>query len=281
MALAVVIAAIAVLVAFVQRPRNTSGNNSANTAYSITKEQLSKESIIRLTNDARALQGLAALNENDLLDAVAEGRARDLFSKQYFAHVSPTGEQASDIAQRVGYRYKIIAENLASGIFFRNQQIIDGWMQSPGHRRNILSDDVKDIGVSVLKGTLKGEDVWISVQVFGLQSPPVSEVRHSSPSQDLLREIETKKDEIARLGERVAKLRQELESESNSIELDRRIAGNDLERNRDLNARIIAYNEKSRWHNQSLAEMKAKETILNSMIEEYNKTSARGRGGTS
>ena len=58
---------------------------------------------------------------------------------------------------------------------------------------------------------------------------------------------------------------------SASIELERRLAGNDPKITYDLNERIRAYNEKSGRHNQSLAEMRAKETVLNSMAEEYNK----------
>ena len=84
-------------------------------------------------------------------------------------------------------------------------------------------------------------------------------------------QIEAKKAEIASLDERLTTLRQELNAESDSIELDRRIAGNDQKRGYDLNARIRAHNEKSGWYNQSLADMKAKEAVLNSMVEEYNK----------
>ncbi len=237
----------------------------------LLQEQLSKEAIIGLTNNARTLQGLSALNENPFLDAIAKARARDMLEKQYFAHVSPTGEQASDIAQKVGYSYKIIAENIASGLFFTNQKIIDGWMQSPGHRKNILSPEVKEMGASVVKGRMNGADTWVSVQIFGLQSPPVLEKSCVSPSQDLLKEMETKKAEILSLNERLTGLRQELDAEKDSIESERRLAGNDSKRNYDLNGKIMAYNEKSGWHNQSLAEMKAKETVLNSMVEEYNK----------
>jgi hypothetical protein len=185
--------------------------------------------------------------------------------------VSPTGEQASDIAQTVGYRYKIIAENIASGLFFTNQKVIDGWMQSPGHRKNILSPEVKEMGASIIKGRMNGADTWVSVQIFGLQSLPVAEKSCMPPSQELLKEIETKKAEIESLNERLTRLRQELDAEADSIEMDRRIAGSDPKRIYELNTDIRAHNEKSGWHNRSLAEMKAKETVLNSMVGEYNK----------
>jgi uncharacterized protein YkwD len=237
----------------------------------VFQEQLSREAIIGLTNNIRTLQGLSDLSENALLDAVAEARAKDLLEKQYFEHVSPTGEQASDVAQRIGYRYKVIAENLASGLFFTNQKVVDGWMQSPGHRRNILSPDVKDIGVSVIKGKLHGANTCISVQIFGLQSPSVSDKTCASPSPTLLAEIEAKTAEIKSLNERLNRLRQELDSENDSIALDRTAVGNDSGRNYELSVKIQTYNEKSSWHNQSLAEVKAKQAVLSSMLEEYKR----------
>jgi uncharacterized protein YkwD len=234
-------------------------------------ERLSKDAIISLTNDARVSQGLTALSENPLLDSIAEERARDMIEKQYFAHVSPTGEQATDLARKVGYPYKIIAENIASGSFFTNKALVDGWMQSPGHRRNILSSDVVEMGASIVRGKLKDEDTWVSVQIFGLQSPAVTERTCAVPSPELLRDIQTKKAEIAGLSERIARLKEDLDKEADAIELERRIAGNDRKRNDDLTVRIKGYNETSDWHNRSLAEMKAKQTLLSSMIDEYNR----------
>jgi len=235
------------------------------------QEVLSKEAVVSLTNNARALNGLGALSENQLLDAVAEERAKDILEKQYFAHISPTGEQASDVAQRVGYRYKMIAENLASGTFLTNQKLIDGWMQSPGHRKNILSPEVQEIGVAVMKGKLMGGDAWVSVQIFGLQSPPVSEKLCTPPPPQLLHDIEAKKAEVKILNDRLTRLREELDAEKGSIESDRMGVGSDAQRKSDLNARITAYNAKSAWHNQSLQEMRAKEGLVNSMVEEYNR----------
>jgi uncharacterized protein YkwD len=230
----------------------------------------SREAVVSLTNNVRVFNGLATLSENQFLNTIAEERAKDMLEKQYFDHISPTGEQASDLAQRVGYPYKVIAENIASGMFLTNQKIIDGWMQSPGHRKNILSPEVREIGVSVMKGRMSGQDTWVSVQIFGLQSPPVSTKLCTSPSQHLMNQIEGKRAELRGLNERLATLSRELEAEKTSIELDRMLAGKDSKRNHDLSVKIKTYNAKSNWHNESLAEIKAKEAVLNSMVEEYN-----------
>jgi len=182
---------------------------------SYSQETLNKTAVINLTNEAREANGLPALCENQLLNEVAEARAVDMLEKQYFAHVSPTGEQASDVAQRVGYHYKIIAENIASGTFLTNRKIVDGWMQSPGHRTNIVSPDVREIGVAVVKGQMKGSDAYVSVQIFGLESPPVSRKACTLPPAELYSEIETKKREINSLNETLNRVKGELESERN------------------------------------------------------------------
>ncbi|HBL22813.1 MAG: CAP domain-containing protein [Syntrophorhabdaceae bacterium] len=141
------------------------------------QEALTSAEVLRLTNVTRAENGVHELKESFLLNAIASERAKDMFEKQYFDHVSPTGEKASDIAQKVGYRYKRFGENIASGSFLNNREIINDWMQSPGHRKNLLSNQFEEIGVAVMKGRLEGGEGWIAVQVFGRQSPPVGEAR--------------------------------------------------------------------------------------------------------
>lgn len=130
---------------------------------------ITKEVIVGLTNEVRTANGLQELNESRLLNSAAEERARDMLQKAYFGHVSPTGQRASDVALRTGYEYRIIAENIAQGLFPTNQRLIDQWMQSPGHRRNILSPGIRDIGVAIAKGTLNGEMRLLVVQMFGLR----------------------------------------------------------------------------------------------------------------
>ncbi|MCK9228741.1 MAG: CAP domain-containing protein [Syntrophorhabdaceae bacterium] len=234
------------------------------------QEVLDQNTIINLTNKARALNGLSHLNENPLLNTIAEKRAEDMFEKQYFDHVSPFGEKASDIAQRVGYRYKTIGENIASGRFVTNQKVIDGWMQSPGHRKNILSTDVEDLGAAIIKGNMHGEETCIAVQIFGLQSREVYKPVCLAPSQTLFKEIEVRKAELGDLKDRLAKLKQELDNENASIEADRSLPSRSPSDTKNLNLRIRVYNEKSNLHNGYLADMKAKSVVLQSMIGEYN-----------
>jgi uncharacterized protein YkwD len=238
---------------------------------SVTRENLNKEAIIALTNNARAQNGLPPLTENQLLDAIARERAKDMLEKQYFAHVSPTGQQASDIAQSVGYHYKVIAENIGSGDFYTNQKIVDGWMQSPGHRNNILSAEVREIGAAVLQGKMKGTPMYISVQIFGLQSPPVAPNICVAPSENLMRDIEMKKAEMTSLQDQLNRLKNELDTELESIETDKQYTYGDNQKIEKLNERVNAFNEKSRWYNKLVEDAKAKSAVAESMINEYNR----------
>lgn len=239
--------------------------------YRPSQDVLTSDAIITLTNNARALNGLPALKTNLLLNAIAESRAKDMLEKQYFAHVSPVGQQASDIAQSVGYHYKIIAENIGSGNFYTNQKVVDGWMQSPGHRRNILSPEVEEIGAAVLKGRMNGMETYISVQIFGLQSPPVSQHICVAPSKSLLNDIELKRAEIAGLNDQLNRMKQELDAENESIETDRRYTYGDSQKIHSLNVKINAHNEKSRWYNRVVADAKVKSVVMESMFNEYNR----------
>lgn len=238
---------------------------------SIPRESLTRETVIALTNKARVENGIAPLTENQLLNRIAEARARDMLEKQYFAHVSPTGQQASDIAQAIGYRYKIIAENIGSGDFYSNQKIVDGWMQSPGHRANILSAEVQEIGAAVLKGEFKGAETYMAVQIFGLQSLPVTQKICVTPSEDLLHDIEVKKAELETLQEQLKRLNNEMDAEKESIETDQRYTYNDARKIQKLNERINAFNEKNRWYNRLVGEAKAKAAVMESMVNEYNR----------
>lgn len=102
-------------------------------------EELSRELIIKLTNAERENTGLTRPIENPVLDYIAEARARDIIETQFPSHVSPSGQAVSHVARRFGYPYTFLAENLASGIFGSNTNLIMYRMQSAEHRKNILS----------------------------------------------------------------------------------------------------------------------------------------------
>lgn len=135
--------------------------------------------IVTLTNVERStVAGLPPLKENALLDVAAEKKLKDMFAKQYFAHISPSGIGPGNLAEQAGYSYVVEGENLAEGDFLNAQNLLDAWMASPGHRANILNTRYTDIGVAVGEGMYQGQEVWMAVQEFGkpLSSCPTVDV---------------------------------------------------------------------------------------------------------
>lgn len=128
---------------------------------------LTRGGTISFTNQEREAQGLLPLNENPRLNQAAEVKLQDMFARQYFEHESPTGEGPSDLANQVGYKYVLVGENLALGNFKDDQTLVTAWMNSPGHRENILNRRYQEIGVAVGKGMFEGREVWLAVQEFG------------------------------------------------------------------------------------------------------------------
>ncbi len=90
-----------------------------------------------------------------------------MINKQYFAHVSPSGVDVATLAKNFGYQFIFLGENLALGDFRSSEEVMNGWMNSPGHRANILSKNFTEVGISALEGNYQGRIVWYAVQEFG------------------------------------------------------------------------------------------------------------------
>ena len=130
---------------------------------------LTKEKIIAYTNAQRYDNGnLFPLIENAVLSEAARAKAQDMFNKQYFEHISPSGVTPGDLVESFGYQYIVTGENLIMGNFSDEKELVQHWMDSPGHRENILNEKYKEIGVAIIKGNFEGKSVWIGVQEFGL-----------------------------------------------------------------------------------------------------------------
>jgi uncharacterized protein YkwD len=130
---------------------------------------LLQSKVILETNLQRQQNGnLPALTENIKLNESALAKARDMFLNQYFEHVSPSGVSPGQLVQIHGYDYITTGENLILGNFSSEKEVVQAWMDSPGHRANILNNRYTEIGVAIIKGIYKGENVWIGVQEFGL-----------------------------------------------------------------------------------------------------------------
>jgi uncharacterized protein YkwD len=105
-------------------------------------------SILEAMNRERAAHGLAPLRQCEALTAAAEDRVRDMMERHYFDHVSPDGTSPFACAERHGYDYTAIGENLAVG-YRSAASVVDGWMTSPGHRANLLGTRYDEVGLAI------------------------------------------------------------------------------------------------------------------------------------
>jgi len=168
---------------------------------------LEEEKIIYFTNFYREEEGLEKLKENEILNKAAKERLEDMFSKQYFEHISPEGIGAEKVVSNLGYQYIMVGENLALGNFKTEKELVDGWMGSPGHRENILNPRFKEIGVAARKDWFKGKKTFIAVQIF---ATPLSEC--PLPDENLRLEIEGKKKSFDSLQSKAEDLKNEIEN---------------------------------------------------------------------
>lgn len=105
--------------------------------------------IISLINAERQKNGLGAVKENTLLDQGAAIKAKDMADQNYFAHTNPQGKTDFGFFDQVGYKYLAAGSNLAEGDFGSSEGLVSAWMNSPGHRVNILADFGQEIGIGV------------------------------------------------------------------------------------------------------------------------------------
>ena len=168
---------------------------------------LLKSKIIEETNLQRKENNLPPLIENEQLSHASSAKASDMFLKQYFEHVSPSGADPGSLVKSFGYDYIITGENLILGNFKNEKEVVSNWMASLGHRANILNNRYTEIGVSIIKGTYEGETVWIGVQEFGL---PLSTC--SKPNEALKNNIEYNKNELDRLSLQIDEKKEEINS---------------------------------------------------------------------
>lgn len=139
-------------------------NYSAKITYSGTKKlpekpQLSKaqqeavttafeRQIFDLANSTRVQRGLPPLEWNEKAAAVARSHSKDMLHTNFFSHTSPNTGNMADRLQQAGIKYRTAGKNIAHG---QSDSINahEGWMNSPGHRQNILNEDFKTLGVGV------------------------------------------------------------------------------------------------------------------------------------
>lgn len=173
----------------------------------VSQGAINEKTIIDLTNVERVREGRSVLAWNDRLAKMAYAKAKDMLERQYFAHESPDGKNVVGLASDAGYMYRLVGENLAVGNFRTNEELIQGWMGSPGHKENILKEGYTQMGAAAIEGVFEGDRVWMAVQEFGTPMPVCD-----APDMQLKVRIDSMNSEIASLEESIDTARVAIES---------------------------------------------------------------------
>src|SRR5690606_7451058 len=107
-----------------------------------------EQQVVALVNEQRSAAGCGALASDSRLTAAARAHSADMAARGYFAHTTPEGVTFAERITSAGYRWSYAAENIARGQ--RDPQaVMWSWMNSDGHRRNILNCALRHIGVGL------------------------------------------------------------------------------------------------------------------------------------
>jgi uncharacterized protein YkwD len=127
------------------------GSSSPTTTNNDVGFSLFERQVFDLTNAERTKRGIAAFKLDDRLNRAAEAHSVDMATKNYFSHQGLDGSQPWDRMKAQGYNFSRAAENIAFGQPTA-KDVVTAWMNSAGHRRNILDPNLKDFGVGYFKG---------------------------------------------------------------------------------------------------------------------------------
>ena len=139
---------------------NTSNDNNTSNNGNTTTESFAsfQQEVLKLVNAERAKQGLKPLTLNTKLSNVATLKSQDMINKNYFSHTSPTYGSPFDMMKQFGITYRAAGENIAKGQK-SPQQVMNSWMNSSGHRANILNSNYTELGVGIAKSS-NGTIYW-------------------------------------------------------------------------------------------------------------------------
>ena len=127
--------------------------------------EITAENVLRLMNEYRAEEALPPLALERRLNAAADDRMRHMEEEGYWGHTSPDGMSPFTWVKVQAYQFRSAGENLANG-FETARLLVQSWMESPGHRANIMSRDFEDVGISIIDGSTQGPATGRSIVIL-------------------------------------------------------------------------------------------------------------------
>ena len=137
---------------------STGGSSNTTNKSGLTADELE---VFNLINEQRTKNGLSALKIDSEVQKVARIKAKDMVNNNYFSHTSPTYGSPFDMLNSFKVSYKTAGENIAGNS--SNSAAVTAWMNSSGHKANILNSSFNYTGIGVVKGSKYGK---IYVQMF-------------------------------------------------------------------------------------------------------------------
>jgi len=133
------------------------------------------------TNGQRSGNGVGGLQLNGQLNQAAQAKAEDMVARNYWSHTTPDGKEPWQFITSTGYSYQTVGENLAYG-FSNSTSTVTGWMNSPGHRANLLNANFQDVGFGIANSPdyLSNGQQTIVVAMYGKTAQPAA-VAASAP----------------------------------------------------------------------------------------------------
>ena len=140
---------------------STGTTDSTGSTGTVSTVNSMEKQVASLTNSERKAKGLSALTLDNQLSKLARLKAEEMAKKGYFSHTSPTYGSAFDMMNKYGVSYRTAGENIAKGQKTA-ESVMNGWMNSSGHRANILSSAYTNIGVGYAKDS-RGNTYWVQI----------------------------------------------------------------------------------------------------------------------
>src|SRR5215212_7780898 len=120
-------------------------------ALHVDSNEIDVATVVAVMNEYGTEQGLEPLSENARLMQAAQDRMRHMEELGYWSHSAPDGMSPFVWVMARDYAYSAAAENLAAG-FETAHLLVDSWMESPGHRANIMTPEFSDCGIAIIDG---------------------------------------------------------------------------------------------------------------------------------
>jgi len=142
---------------------------------------LNPADILSLVNLKRQESGITPLKPDDKLMVAAHAKAQDMVEKGYWAHYEKSGLKPWDFIEASGYNYQHAGENLARG-YTDPKILVESWLNSPGHKANLLGSNYTQTGIAVVPIEVNGRDSYLVVQLFATPAHgPVGTTKYDTP----------------------------------------------------------------------------------------------------